>query len=294
MNTIYVDPTDSDKARRERLYDGHLVAYSPRSSTKALCEQARAMVEAAFDEHNPLTAQYSLPAEEHAAIVASLTDRWSSQTRSRELVRDVLEDLDCDLDKTYLGSPCLHVVASKGKPLSEEAIMPYRDTWQAAPMCQLNWWIPVYDIEAEAAPVFYPQYWKQAVPNGSHRFNYYDRNTRGREVAGQVGPEEPLEMEPQIRVMTSAGGLIVFSAAHMHSAVLNTSGMMRYSIAFRTVHIDDVLTKWGAENADSRATGTSLRDFMRCRDWRHVPEDVAQLYDSTPVLEGQEFRTTQT
>ncbi|MDX1745249.1 MAG: hypothetical protein R3324_04870, partial [Halobacteriales archaeon] len=57
-------------------------------------------------------------------------------------------------------------------------------------------------------------------------------------------------------------------------------------IECRTVHIDDVLTKRGAENVDSHATGTPLRNFMRSSDLRRVPEDVALLYDTVSVREG--------
>ena len=288
MNTIYVDPAVSDKVRRERLYDGQLFTFAPRSSTRVLCEHARTMIEAAFDGHNPQTAQYSMPAEEYLSIIASLKRQLAGHPGSKEIVRGMLEELGCDLDKTYLEGPHLHVVRSERANAAKEAEgpHPYRDTWCAAPMCQVNWWLPVYDIEAEAALVFYPQYWEQAVPNGSHAFEYYDRDGRPEDVRDRPTSEEPIEREPQIRVVTQAGGLVVFSAAQMHSRTPNTSGMMCYSIECRTVHIDDVLTKRGAENVDSHATGTPLRNFMRSSDLRRVPEDVALLYDTVSVREG--------
>jgi hypothetical protein len=35
----------------------------------------------------------------------------------------------------------------------------------------------------------------------------------------QPGPEEPLEADPQLRIVCPAGGVLIFSAAHLHSTV---------------------------------------------------------------------------
>jgi hypothetical protein len=55
--------------------------------------------------------------------------------------------------------------------------------------------------------------------------------------------------------------------------------MVRWSIDFRTVNIDDVARKRGAPNTDSAATGTSLRDFLRVTDFAPIPEDIVAAYD---------------
>src|SRR2546425_2915183 len=54
----------------------------------------------------------------------------------------------------------------------------------------------------------------------------------------QPHAEEPLELDPQIRLIPPVGGLFMFSAAQMHSTVPNTSGRTRFSVDFRTIHID--------------------------------------------------------
>lgn len=53
---------------------------------------------------------------------------------------------------------------------------PHRDTWYSAPQCQLNWWIPIYDIESENAMAFHPRYWSEPVRNDSNGYNYYQWN----------------------------------------------------------------------------------------------------------------------
>src|SRR3989442_1366509 len=62
---------------------------------------------------------------------------------------------------------------------------------------------------------------------------------------------EELELDPQIRLVVPPGGIILFSAAQMHSTVPNTSGRARYSIDFRTVNLADLRAGLAAPDFDS-------------------------------------------
>ena len=95
-----------------------------------------------------------------------------------------------------------------------------------------------------------------------------------------------MELDPQVRIVPEPGGVILFSAAQMHSTVPNTSGKTRFSIDFRTVALNDVQSQTGAHNIDSACTGTSLRDFLRASDLSAMPESVVSLYEPEPVDEG--------
>ena len=68
----------------------------------------------------------------------------------------------------------------------------------------------------------------------------------------------------------------------MHSTVPNTSGTTRFSIDFRTVHLEDVRKDIGAPNIDSECTGTTLRDYLRGTDLSRIPEEVIKPYDTEP------------
>jgi len=98
----------------------------------------------------------------------------------------------------------------------------------------------------------------------------------------QPRPEEPMQLEPQIRVVTPPGGILLFSAAQMHSTVPNTSGYTRFSIDFRTVHLDDVAARRGAHNVDSDCTGTCMGDYLRGTDLAHVPDELIAMYNTPP------------
>jgi hypothetical protein len=142
---------------------------------------------------------------------------------------------------------------------------------------------------------FHPRYWSEPVKNGSAEFNYYEWNSVGRKDAAkhvtadtrkQPKPEEPMELDPQIRCVVPAGGIVLFSAAQMHSTVPNTSGIARYSIDFRTVSRDDLVNRRSAPNVDTAASGTSLRDFVRASDRSPLPDDVVALYDDNTADAG--------
>jgi hypothetical protein len=297
MNTLYFDSTVNDDVRRQHLYNGQLFVFSPRPSSIALCKFAREMSEEAFAPLDPREAQYSLSVEEFVAIVAPLKPKFIHHPKSKQLIRELLNELGCDMDKTYFDVPRMRVVTHGGYLNAGVAypLHPHRDSWYASPLCQLNWWLPIYDIESESAMAFQPRYWSQPVRNGSSSYNHYEWNSSGRKNAAkyikedtrqQPRPEEPIELEPQIRVVCSVGGIILFSGAQLHWTVPNTSGRTRFSLDFRTVHIDDVVAKRGAPNLDSAPQGTTLRELMRASDLSQIPQEVISLYEDEPPTSG--------
>ena len=90
-----------------------------------------------------------------------------------------------------------------------------------------------------------------------------------------------------MRYLPPPAGVVVFSGAQLHETVPNTTNLTRYSIDFRTVHLDDVLARRGARNLDSRCTGTTMRDYLRASDLQKLPEDVVQLYDDGSATADQ-------
>ena len=129
----------------------------------------------------------------------------------------------------------------------------HRDTWYSAPPCQLNWWLPIYELTRTTR-------WRFTRAIGASRSRTarrattttpgtsciaartspsWSRKTRGR---CRARPSR-CELDPQIRLICPVGGLVLFSAAQMHSSVPNTSGVTRFSIDFRTVHLDDVVER---------------------------------------------------
>jgi hypothetical protein len=291
---IYFDSKVSDDARRQELYAGGIFAYAPCPSALKLCRLAQEMVEEAFRPLDPRRVQETMPVEQTVEILAALKPRFIHHPNSKEYIQGMLRELGCDLEKTYFDVPRLRT-AFPGDYLKSGiayAFHPHRDTWYSAPMCQINWWMPVYPINSENCMALHPRYFSEAIKNGSGLYNYDNWNRDNRQSAAQhiksdtrvqPKPEEPIELDPQVRLVGDVGGVYLFSAAQLHSTVPNTSELTRYSIDFRTVHIDDVWGRIGAVNVDSACTGTTMRDYLRGTDLSHIPGEAVALYDGSAL-----------
>jgi hypothetical protein len=297
MPTINLDSAVNDEKRRLQLYAGDLFAFSPGESATRLAELGRELSEAAFAPHDPQVAQESMPAERYVEILAELKPKFIHHPRAKELIAGLLSELGCDIERTYFDVPRLRTMAH-GEYLKAGLAFQFhahRDTWFSAPHQQLNWWLPVYEIESENSMAFHPQYFDKPVLNSSAGYDYEEWNKTGRKQAAkqvtketrkQPQPEEPLELEPDVRVVTPPGGTLVFSAAQLHSTVPNTTSRTRFSIDFRTVNLDDLIEGVAAPNVDSECTGTTLRDFLRASDLERLPEDVIAENDRRAGVEA--------
>jgi hypothetical protein len=289
MPSVYFDPELNDEERRRRLYAGDIIILSATPGTKAMVALARGMLERAFAPHDPRLIHEHLTAEQVAAVLAELKPNFIHHPQCKELIATIMREHGATLDKLYFDVPRLRS-AYPSHFLSSGiayAFHPHRDTWYSAPMCQLNWWMPVYPLHPDNSMGFYPRYFSEAVENNSEIYNYYVWNTKSRASAAQhvkrdtrEQPKPQQELDPlTLRYLPPPGGIIVFSGAQLHETVPNTAGLARYSIDFRTVHLDDVIAGRGAANLDSRCTGTTMRDYLRASDLQHLPAEAIALYD---------------
>jgi hypothetical protein len=290
MTSIIVDPQLDDDGRRTRLYAGDLFVHTRSRAIEEFVAFTRDMVEDAFGGLDPETAQYDMDVESYAAVLAQLKPAFIHHPESKRHLCAILEAHGCDPDQTYFDVPRLRTSTSDDYLTTgiAYAFHPHRDTWYSAPMMQVNWWLPIYDVRPDNVVAFHPAYFDRAVRNGSERYNYYAWNRDSRALAAsQIGvdtreqpkPEEVIDLDPQIRPVPPVGGMMVFSGAHLHSSVPNSSGRTRISVDFRTVHRADVESGRGTPNVDSRCTGTTMRDYLRVSDLERLPASVVEPYD---------------
>jgi hypothetical protein len=289
MAAIRFDSPTDDQARRERVYSGELLVLPPTASSLEFCRFARSLIAEAFGNLEPESAQYKLPVEEYARVLAVLKPKFIHHPESKRLLCALLTELGCDANETYFDVPRMRSSTSDDYLTTgiAYAFHPHRDTWYSAPMCQINWWIPIYEIEASNAMAFHPQYFGKPVPNASAAYDYQRWNETSRFNAAQhVGKDTreqpkalvPIEAEPDIRLLPPVGGIIMFSGAQLHSSVPNTSGRTRFSIDFRTVNLSDARQLKGAVNQDSHCTGTAMPDYLRMSDFEHLPAEIISRY----------------
>ncbi len=301
MTTVLSNSPVCDDTRRGGLYAGNVYVYSATPASQRLVGFARELIAEAFGDRDPRTAQHDMPVEEFAALLADLKPRFIHHPRCKELLPEVIASLGCDLAGTYFDVPRLRTSTSGSYLTSgiSYAFHPHRDCWYSAPFNQINWWIPIYEVVPENVMAFHPEYFATAVKNGSRRYDYAEWNRTSRVEAAkhvhqdtrdQPKPEEPLRLDPQVRVVPEPGGIMLFSGAQLHSTVPNTSGRTRFSIDFRTVNIDDVRARRAAVNVDAECTGTTLRDFVRCSDLAPMPEELALAYETEALAHANRFR----
>jgi len=297
MTAVYFAAPVSDDERRGGLYAGNIYINYATSASRALIELARGLLEEAFAPHDPRTIHEHLTAEQVAAILGTLKPRFVHHPECKVLIREMLAENGADIEKTYFDVPRMRS-AYPSHFLSSGiayAFHPHRDTWYSAPMCQINWWFPIYPIEPGNGMGFYPDYFDKPVKNNSEIYNYYEWNAKNRATAAQHVKsdtrEQPKPQEkinpPSICYVSPPGAPILFSGAQLHETIANATGVARYSIDFRTVHIDDVIAHRGADNIDSRCTGTTMRDYLRASDLQHLPEDIIRTYDDGTELDSK-------
>jgi hypothetical protein len=300
---IFVDSQMSDDLRRQELYQGSIFVHHPTPSALRLCRLAQELIEDAFHPHNPLKVHEHLSSERCAEILSTLKPKFIHHPQAKKYIQGMLAESGCDLEKTYFDVPRLRT-AFPGDYLKSGiayAFHPHRDVWYSAPLCQINWWMPVYDLNSQNCMALHPNYFDRAIKNGSSEYNYQRWNEESRFNAAkhvktdtriQPHAQEPIELNPQIRMVCPIGGAFLFSAAHLHSTVPNESGVTRYSIDFRIVHYDDVAQRIGASNLDSACTGTTMGDYLRGSDFAPLPEQVIAPYRDGTVLEQVASPTT--
>jgi hypothetical protein len=277
LNIVF-NPRLSDEKRREQLFDGRVLLQSASAASTLLCEYARSVIQDSFGSRDPEHAQGEISVDEFIAIVGPMKSRFTNSQKTKELIRDYLIEQGADASKTYFDVPRVRVVPHSGYLSAgvSYAYKAHRDTWYSSPSAQVNWWLPVWDVTIERTMAFYPSYWNRAIANSSSDFDYGEWVRVGRVMAmSQVGQDtrkHPLPLEPvsdtdEFRYAARSGDAIVFSAAQLHATAPNTSGATRFSMDFRTVHVDDLRSGRGAPNVDSRARGSTLGDFLRVSDF---------------------------
>lgn len=293
MTSIHHDSALSDAERRAQLYAGDLFLFSPTPGSRALVELGISMAVEAFAPLEPQQAQFELPVERYAQILAALKPAFIHHPECKRLLPALLVELGCDPERTYFDVPRMRTVTSGGYLSTGIAyeFHPHRDTWYSAPFCQLNWWIPMYPITAESCMAVHPRHWGQPLRNSSSEYNYQEWNRVARyQAAKQIGADtrrqprslEPVQTQPDIRLLPAPAGIMLFSGAQLHSTVPNTSDRTRFSIDFRTVHLDDVASQRGAPNIDSYCTGSTMQDYLRCTDLAHLPAESTAAYEGGP------------
>lgn len=289
MNILRFNPKVEDKERRDFLFDGDFIFCSNMQSLKDLVEHAKKFIKETFGAGDPEKAQYSMTVKDFVELISPLKSGFTNDQETKRLIRQVLIEFGCDVEKTYFDVPRIRIVTSDNYLTAGVgyAYKAHRDTWYSSPQAQVNWWLPVFDLTPDNTMSLYPGYWKNPIKNSSKDFNYDEWCKQGRVLATtQTGvdtrkhplPQEEIDTTTETRFVLSSAEVMLFSASQLHATAPNTSGRTRFSIDFRTIHIDDISQGIGAPNIDNDSTGTTLSDFFRASDLQKISPDIIDSY----------------
>jgi hypothetical protein len=290
LTPIFVNRAIGDDDRRTRIFEGGLFLYSaPRAST-SLVEWARELATEAFPRGTDIRrAHQAMDVAKFVECTGPLKSRFTNDLRTKQLCQKLISEMGCDPELTYFDLPRLRV-APPGDYLTtgvSYSYKPHRDTWYAHPRQLVNYWVPVFDGEPSHVMSMFIDFFQTPVANISADWDYDEWVAKSRFAAAQnIGSENRVHPVPtqllgdttDVRIVQNAGDLMIFSTCQLHASAPNQMDTIRYSYDLRTLHLDDIRSGRGPVNIDGKATGTTLKDFLRVSDLKSLdPSDALRV-----------------
>jgi hypothetical protein len=291
VTTLHVDPVIDSDDLYAALYRGELVACTAVSAVSDFVEFTRAQLRELFAPHDPEEAHRHLSPEQTASCLGRWKPRFIHDERSKAHVRAIVEEIGFSADETHYDLPKPRTVFPVGQLTTGIAFaFPWhRDTWYAAPPQQINWWLPVFEVQFDNAMKFDPPSFDVPVHNDSASFDYYQVNRDRMTTAKQVKSETQARPQAvdhvahdELVVLPRPGSILLFSGNHLHATKPNTSGRSRYSVDFRTVDRRHVAQGVGAHLVDVHCSGTALRDFVNIASGERFEEELVRRIHGDP------------
>ncbi len=257
---------------RAGIYAGKVFRVPATAASRLLVAGVLAALDAEFTGETPhRKLQFELPGEELFRRIGKLRAAFLVDASLRERLFALLNEQGFLTSENAVDPLRLRAVTHLGheNPLAAPAYTAHRDTWYANPQAQVNWWIPLHDVTEADSFKFYHSLFGKPVPNESADFDYDEwmetvgwQNTSGKRAVYPTAEESSYASVEGTAFACNAGDIILFSAAHLHQTVKNASGLTRFSIDFRTVHLADSEAGGGAPNVDNKSRGSALKDYL--------------------------------
>ena len=154
------------------------------------------------------------------------------------------------LDDLYIDSVCLrYSPRHKSKSLgSLKPVGAHRDTWASNIYQQINWWIPLHDVDKKNSIYVAPSYFKKKILNNSSTWNYKKHKLISNYPSVPSTINE-IDKKYKIPISMKFGEVLCFSGNHLHGS--NVGEKQRLNIETRTVNLDDTCKYILPKNIDS-------------------------------------------
>lgn len=269
---------DSENATvRRSLYDGAIYLLPATSASQTLVRRIWSAVTQEFGEQcKPREAQFHYSSDEFFERTGRLRKQFYTADEYHGLVCDVMESIGFAAGEHAFDPVRLRVVAHEGhqNPAARAIYYGHRDTWYSNPQSMITWWIPLHDVAENETFEFFPDEFARPVANDSEVFDFdaWVEDGQEKRIGWQNRRTGTTASYPQLReaprgrripVACGAGDILLFSGQHLHQTRSQLTGRTRFSVDFRSVHLDDQDRGIEALNVDNRSTGSSLKQFIR-------------------------------
>lgn len=284
---------DSEALHRE-VYSGAIVRFRDLPPMQDLVAFAREFLENALAPRVPVESHRGYDERALAGVYAAIQREFAKSSEAGRLWRTVFEVAGLDPEVTARDRLILRFQppdSPEGQrhwARSTATVSFHRDTWGTNLYAQVNWWAPVYPIDAGRTFALFPDLFDQPLANSSATFDLSEVMRRNQESpetlkAGEMVPQllERIEPETGLPVVIAPGEVIAFSAQHAHAGIRNRTEFTRISLETRTLRIPDHLAGRGAGNVDGRAPWMSPGMFRRVTDGMPLTE-ILQLKSLEP------------
>lgn len=266
---------ETSQEMRHTVYNGTVIKIADSVIGKNLAAEVSEIIVKELGE--PIReAQFRLTEEQFFQQIGKLRKKFYSEDYFHDKLRQIINHYGFS-DREHAFDPMrLRVVAHEGykNPSAAPVYYGHRDTWYGNPQNQITWWLALHNVEEQDTFVFYPDYFHKAVANDSECFDYDSWTSKSKDLkigwqnsnSGREALYPQLREDPKsfTRVSFSAnkGDILVFAGQHLHQTLKNNTGLTRFSIDFRTVHLEDHEKKIGIHNVDNRSTGSALKGHI--------------------------------
>ena len=254
-------PMDA-KIIARRVFDGDILLFSQTAAAQTLLRQVRRIVRGYFELPNPLRAHevYS-PAD--FLRRAEQAQKEVNSDACKSYFAAVLESLGLPLPPLYWDTLGLRVAPPmQQRDVKKRGFRSYvpvhRDTWGAGFQSQINWWSPLWPLTAHRTMGFYPSYFRRPLSNNTAEWSFRDYLASRRQTkTGRAAkyPSAPRALaapdESPVPLLLLPSEWACFSSAQLHSSIINTTALTRFSLEIRTLDLRDLQKNRGAPNVDN-------------------------------------------
>jgi len=249
----------------ERIFTGRIVVFERLPAMNQLVEATRGLLDGIFDGLSPASAFRNIGVDAYRARMKQARAEFRKDADIGRLYRDAIIAAGADPKTTFIDKLSLRNAPPFEADYSHSfgALPPHRDSWGAGLDCQINWWLPFFELTAGRTMAIFPYSWDRPIANDS---GFWDHRRAVNEPGYPALPsaQEPVDWSKGLYITVPPGALVAFSASHLHATVPNRTDTARISSDARTVDLAHLLTGRGAPNVDRGDVAPGL-------DWfRHI------------------------